>query len=359
MKKMGFLNLGLAFAGCFLGAGYVSGQELWQFFGAFGKNGALGLLVSVTVLFLVGIVMLELNRITKIAEIDKLVVRGNVPALRLAVTVLELLFLFGVVVIMAAGVGALLEQLFGLPAWLGSAMFVAIVAVVSLAGLGGMVAAFSLTVPVLAVVTLVFGIISVSQNGIQLVAAPSAQANPLMSSWVVAALSFAAYNLFGSIAMIAPLGEYMQSRKAEIFGIALGTAILFLIAGSVLLSVSANPEVVSAELPMLALAIGKGKVIGLVYGVLLLLAMFGTALSSLVAFVNMLSHKSERIAKNKLVFTLICAVCVFCGSLFGFGDLISVIYPLFGYCSSVFIVLMAVHYFKVRKAGKKNEQIAN
>lgn len=40
---------------------------------------------------------------------------------------------------------------------------------------------------------------------------------------------------------------------------------------------------------------------------------------------------------------------MFLGSLFGFGDLIGVVYPIFGYCSSVFIILMAVHYFKIKK----------
>ena len=29
-------QLGAAFSGCFLGAGYVSGREMWQFFGRFG-----------------------------------------------------------------------------------------------------------------------------------------------------------------------------------------------------------------------------------------------------------------------------------------------------------------------------------
>lgn len=51
MKKIGSFNLGLAFAGCFLGAGYVSGQELWQFFGSFGAKGVAGLLVAVALLF--------------------------------------------------------------------------------------------------------------------------------------------------------------------------------------------------------------------------------------------------------------------------------------------------------------------
>ena len=50
MKKIGALNLGLAFAGCFLGAGYVSGQELWQFFGSFGGGGLLGVLAAMALL---------------------------------------------------------------------------------------------------------------------------------------------------------------------------------------------------------------------------------------------------------------------------------------------------------------------
>ena len=349
MKRIGILNLGLAFAGCFLGAGYVSGQELWQFFGAFGKLGTAGLVIAMLLLFAVGVLMLELNRITHIAEVDKLVVRGEIPALRLAVTGLELVFLFGVVTIMSAGVGALLEQLFGLPAFIGSAVFVAVVAAVSLAGFGGMVAAFSATVPVLAVVTLIFGIISVSKGGIHFAPAADAQANPLMSSWIVAAFSFAAYNLFGSIAMIAPLGEYIKSRKAALGGVALGTALLFMIAGSVLVSVSASPEVISAELPMLALASSLNEYLGYIYALLLLLAMFGTALSSLVAFANMLCLKSEKINSHRIWLIVIYAVCMFCGSLFGFGDLISVVYPIFGYCSSVFVVLMVIHYIKSGK----------
>ena len=35
-------QLGAAFSGCFLGAGYVSGREMWQFFGRFGPVGWLG-----------------------------------------------------------------------------------------------------------------------------------------------------------------------------------------------------------------------------------------------------------------------------------------------------------------------------
>ena len=64
-------GLGFTFAGCFLGAGYVSGRELWEFFGRFGVWGF--------------------------------------------ADVFTVFSLFGVSCIMTAGVGALAEQAFQLP----------------------------------------------------------------------------------------------------------------------------------------------------------------------------------------------------------------------------------------------------
>ena len=39
---------------------------------------------------------------------------------------------------------------------------------------------------------------------------------------------------------------------------------------------------------------------------------------------------------------------MFCGSLYGFGDLVGFVYPLLGYLSFVFIILMTIHYIKVK-----------
>ena len=356
MKKIGTLNLGLTFAGCFLGAGYVSGQELWQFFGAFGKNGLFGLLLAISLLLAAGVMMILLGRMARSEEIDKLVVCWDMPLLRGAVTLLELLFLFSVGTIMSAGVGALLGQLIGLPQWIGSGLFIAVVALVSLAGFSGMISAFSATVPVLAAATLVFGIWSIAQSGVN-IPEPQGGGSALLGSWPVAAVSFACYNLFGSIAMIAPLGKSVKSKKAAVGGIAMGAALLLLIAASVLVSVSASPSVTAAELPMLALAQAKGSIFGYAYGLLLLLAMFGTGLSSLVAFVGMIGAKHPAVGKNRVGFTAVCALLMFGGSLFGFGGLIGVVYPIFGYCSSVFIVLMAVHYFKLKRGLCTEEKI--
>ena len=72
-RKIGTLRLGLTFAGCFLGAGYVSGQELWQYFGAFGTHGLLGLVLAIALLGGTGVLLLRLNARTGIEAMDALI----------------------------------------------------------------------------------------------------------------------------------------------------------------------------------------------------------------------------------------------------------------------------------------------
>jgi len=57
-------QLGAAFSGCFLGAGYVSGREMWQFFGRFGPVGWLGLCLSIALLGGAGLLLLTMVRRT-------------------------------------------------------------------------------------------------------------------------------------------------------------------------------------------------------------------------------------------------------------------------------------------------------
>ena len=76
-RKIGTLRLGLTFAGCFLGAGYVSGQELWQYFGAFGAHGLLGLVLAIALLGGTGVLLLRLSARTGIETMDALIVRGD------------------------------------------------------------------------------------------------------------------------------------------------------------------------------------------------------------------------------------------------------------------------------------------
>lgn len=368
-KKWNAGSIGLTFAGSFLGAGYVSGQELWQFFGSFGGGGLLGVLAAMALLAVFGLALMYIISRTGIAEMDAVLVPWERLAwLRKLSSALQLILLFGVIAIMYAGGGALLEQLFSLPTWLGRTLMAVLVTLVALRGLRGAVGAFSLIVPVIVALTLLFGGMALARYGVSLPAFGAAEgSNPLMRSAAFGAVTFAFYNFFGSVGILAPLGEAASSGKAARRGVLLGTALLLLIAYSVLLAVMAVPETADAELPMLALAYGLSRPLGYVYGVLLLLCMYGSALSMTVAITTYASARSERVEKRRGWFILALGALGYAASSVGFGDLISVVYPVFGYCSSVFIVCLLVHAAQTRKkeykffenSGTKEEEISS
>ena len=129
--------------------------------------------------------------------------------------------------------------------------------------------------------------------------------------------------------------------------------VLLVVAYSVLLSVMTTPETAEAELPMLALAYTLSRPLGYLYGILLLLCMYGSALSMTVAIVTYASGRSPRITARRTGFIVVLGACAFAGSLVGFGDLIGVVYPIFGYCSSLFLVCLLIHAAQVRREERR------
>lgn len=350
MKKINTFRLGFTFAGCFLGAGYVSGQELWQFFGCFGLSAFAGLALALTLIGLFGVLLLRLAQATGISQMDALVVRRELPWVRNLLAGLECAFLFGIVVVMFAGAAALFTQLWNVPPRLGGLLFSVAVAAVALLGLRGMVDAFSLLVPVLAAVTVAIGLAAAFRGGGDAAAAVTVGGtNPLLRHWATAAVVYFAYNVFSVIGILAPLGEHIPDARTVRRGVIAGCAVLAAIALSVLLALRADGAAVSEELPMLAVAHALSGPVAVVYGLLLLSAMYGTALSSLVALLTFLSGRFARFRARRTIWAAALAAGALVCSFAGFGELVGLLYPVFGYLSLVFLALLALHYRAVRR----------
>ena len=341
MNEMKTLPLAFTYVGVFLGAGFVSGPELWQFFGAFGNWGYVGFLLAAVLFTLFGILLVRLTQVAHTDEMDRLLVPWNIPWLRAASGIVAAAFLFGVVVIMAAGSGALLEQMTGLPTWIGNALFMLAVALVALLGVTGMVSAFSALIPVLVLATLAFAAAACIKFGTgNIFRLENVNTNPLMPTWLVASLTFVAYNLLGGIGIMAPIGKLVKKRSVIYWGITLAGAMLTVVAASILFSMAVYPAAIEAELPMVAVATAISPTLGTVYGIVLLL--------------TYMEQKQAMFRKHKKLTLAAAAVLSWIGSLAGFGDLISVIFPVFGYLSVVFLVCMIVHFIQCKRREKQS-----
>ena len=346
MKNVSPLRLGFTFAGSFLGAGYVSGQEIWQFFGRFGIGALPGLALAMLLMGAIGVMVWELARGLDMTEMDRLVVEREIPVLRVALSVMQEVMLFGFLVIMCAGAVALCVQQWGLPFLPCAVVLTAAVGAVSLAGVPGLVNFFSAMVPVLCVVTVAAAVASPFVTGNSIVIAPAEKA---FGGWPVSAVVFFAYNTFGVLGILAPVGPMAKDRRSIRQGIVIGCVVLAAIALSVLLAMTVVTEAVQTEMPMLAVMAACFPALAPAYAVLLLVVMFGAALGCQVALMTFLEEKFAKVRAHRILWTAIIMAASLLGSFVGFSDLIGVLYPIFGYCGVGFLILLAVHWLHKRK----------
>ena len=59
MKKISVLEIATVFTGSFLGAGFLSGQELLQFFGVFGGYGLAGMVLAIAAFCLFSLLVMD------------------------------------------------------------------------------------------------------------------------------------------------------------------------------------------------------------------------------------------------------------------------------------------------------------
>lgn len=350
LQKESALRVGFTFAGCYLGAGYVSGQELWQFFGCFGRRGIGGLVLAVSLSFFFGVLLLRLVQRTGLHQTDTLVVRRPIPLLRGAVGVLQLVILFGIFVIMAAGVGALLRQLFGLSSAMGSALFCVAVTLLSFRGTSGMVRVFSAVVPMLVICSVTVSVLTLRQAGWHFHIAAAPPDGAFAGNWAAAACIFVSYNLFSSIGILAPVGAGLRSRRTVWAGVLCGCVMLFSIALGILLALQTSPAAVAAPLPMLYAAGELGPVWYGAYALLLFGAMWGTALSCCVAILHFCSARAPRTVRPGRFAAVFATLSWLC-SLFGFGRLIGTVYPVFGVLGALALLGLLHHRISLHSAG--------
>lgn len=359
MRSINRHQIAVAFAGSFLGAGFVSGQELVQFFAVFGTYGIVGMFCAVILSGILGVAVMETAKQTGIIEFDKIIIEKDIKWLRTLFESVFLLCLFGGVVVMVAGAGALFHQVFGIPAMAGNLIMAVLLAIFALWGASGVVAAFSVVVPLLIAAALVISLISFARFGTDVITPkPYSGENPLLGNWFFSMVSFVSYNMMAAIAILIPIAIKAKDKKTIRGGVVLGCVELGIVFFCILLPLILNSSMVAGEeMPTLFLAEKIHPVLGYLYAVLLLGGIFGTALSGLFGVaVRLCAGKGESFddteGKRKKVM-LFLAVLSLAGSAAGFKQLIGFLFPVFGYIGVFAMIGIMMHYIHLRKQSRR------
>lgn len=356
-KGFGGFGIAMTYVGTVIGAGFASGQELFQFFGAFGKYGAIGTVIAGALFSFLGVICMLTARNLKTSDYEK-VVSPNNAIVKAAFNIIITFFSFGVMVIMFAGAGSLFANLTGLSPTIGAAIMIIITVVVVLISSEAAINSFSVIVPLMVVIGVIVAIIAFMHGTDDFVSAPLHIERAASGNWLLSAMLYVSFNTICAICVLPPLGYAAKSRKHAKIGGILGGMTLGVLALFIALGIITNQtEMLTNDMPMYAVAVSLNKYLGWAYAFMLLGAIFTTAAGLLFGLVERLeSYDNLPLVKNRRLVVLVISVLGLLGSLVGFTTLVGTVYPATGYIGFLIIATLCYNYIKSAKLRKEEAQ---
>ena len=311
--------------GTIIGAGFASGKEIFTFFNIYGIWGFLGLIISELiigfVLYKTFCIILSYN-ITSYGElIEKLF--GKSSFITSVLCNIINIFLLISFIVMVAGFAAYFSQEYGLPYFFGAFIMAMLSFITFLKSIDGIVKVNLLFIPCLIFIILVLGI--KNMNCFTNVTNLSIDLN---YRFIIRAILYASYNLIIALPILITLKKYVTNfEQAKFVSFVTMFLLLFMTAIIFLLLNYYFTEIKLLELPTVYIAAKSGSVYKYFCGILILGAIFTTAISNGYSFLNNLNLSSSK--SYKITAAVICLISIILSHI-GFATLLNLLYPILG-----------------------------
>lgn len=334
---MMILKIACTYIGAVIGAGFASGQEIFQFFVKYGPTGVYGLMMAGMLFILGGVVILHLAERMGVSSYYEAFYKVLGKRAGFVIDLLYILFTTGSISVMLAGSGSIFQEALGVRYALGVLITLAVVMVTVSRGVGGVLLLNTLLIPFLVVIMLYT---SVSQLNASAMGSYSFTGEIGGMPWYMNGLIYVAFNLFLSMALMMRIGAEVKERKILSGGGMVGGGVLMIILlmmGMTLYRFA--DQICFVELPMLTIAGYSGRTLYYLYTIGLWVAMITTAVANVYAFIQ---RAMPLLGLNYYPAAMLTVVVVLPLTRFGFANLVAYMYPIFGVISLGVLVWMGV-----------------
>lgn len=304
--------------GTTVGAGYASGRELWQFFG---YESGLAIILFGIFFIIACYVILKMSYERQSTD--------YVPILRLIVgkkltpvfDIMIFFYLFTISVVMIAGSGVT-GQAFEIPYWWGVAVIAIALILLFIRGVKGLVEINQVISPLLLGGLLCILILFMKQNNVPVVRSVFEQKN-----WY-ASFPFTALTIIPLLAVLGAIGSEIKSRGEIIVasvGSGVGLCSITYIYNANLIEIA--DQIFIFEMPLFAILQNYSPYILIFISILLWLAIFTTAASSIFGIATRIQATIKQPLVLIVVMLLILMIPL---TTFGFSNLVNITYPIYG-----------------------------
>ncbi|MDT9023692.1 MULTISPECIES: GerAB/ArcD/ProY family transporter [Rossellomorea] len=337
MKKLaGSFQIAAVYVGTVIGAGFATGREIVEFFTRFGFVGFIAILLSGYLFITMGTKIMLKSHDIKAKSFEEFNEYLFGKWFSKFMNIVMMIMLIGVSAVMLSGAGAVFQEQLLLPKQLGILLTIGLGFITMMVGIKGLFAVNTFVVPLMIVFNLFLMVYSV-RNAAFLEAflmIPHAE-----DGWksVVAPFSYVAFNLAMAQAVLVPVAGEVKDRETIKYGGYLGGFFLTLILISSHITLVLIPDVTQYQIPMAVVM--KSFVAG--FYIIYIIIIYGEIFTSVIGGVFGLEKQLTNYWKGSslMTFTGIFLV-IYSLSFFEYSELLSYLYPLFGYMSLLFIILL-------------------
>jgi uncharacterized membrane protein YkvI len=338
----GACQVAAVYVGTVVGAGFATGKEIMAFFTRFGLFGLLSILIAGLLFIILGTKMMLLSIDMKANSFEQLSVYLFGKRLAKIVNILLLAMLVGVCAVMLSGAEALFAEQLHFPAFIGMLATIACGLAVTAAGVKGLFAVNVIVVPMMIFFNAAILFDVFSAGGFHELLKTEGGGDGWRA--VLSAFSYAGFNLALAQAVLVPLAAEIKDRQTVKRGGVMGGAFLtmLLISGHLCLSALDDPG--AYDIPMAVIVLQSAGSLYVSYVILI----YGEIFTTLIGNAYGLERQLQRYVQvPRMALVLLLYMAIFFISLVKYGTLLAFLYPLFGYMSMIFLLML------VFKPGKK------
>lgn len=346
-------QVGAAYIGTVIGAGFASGQEIMQFFTRYGDIGLLMACLTGAMFFICGYGIFYLSKHYKVYDYNTFIIKVCGPRLSLVYDCIISMFLFFGASIMFAGSGAIFEESLGINRTIGISVIALFTLLIVLKAVKGILRVNSVVVPILIIVILFVLFKTMYSSNIDILPVKLKSIyNGDMLKPIFSFIFYCSYNLVLAVGVLTAFSQDISSQRILKRGAFLGGM------GLMVLSIALNlclilymPAISKLSIPVLYIAGMHGTYIK--YAVLLCIwcEICTTAIANVFSLANRIAKNRPSTYKFSSLFIVVTCIPL---SLFNFKSLISFFYPLFGALSMFLIGFILIRYMQVRLMCNKS-----